>query len=302
MVENRERFKYGEGIMAILAFLNMVFLKLAGFLLSAILMWTVQAPANVAIEPEDPQNLQLQVSVLSDVHMQSFEYSGFQELAKTLRDIEGSKVKQDALVFVGDNTMNGQIFEYLMFYGLLSRYSPVKSANTLVAMGNHDFFTAPTPQAAIDRHNFFLRSYTGASAGKAYYSQVINGCTFVLLGEEEDDEISEAQVAWLAGTLAAAEPGKPIFVFFHYNLYGPALDILEQYQNVFLFNGHWHTPLDVWDGNGVTHVNLPGLHSHIGDEYAGEGLQIEIYADKVLLRGRNYMTGEWGEDYEIELT
>jgi len=288
--------------MSILAFLNMIFLKILGFLLSAILVWTVPCPSGVTIVPKDQANLKLQVSVLSDVHMQSFEYTGFQELSKTLRDISGSKVTQDALVFVGDNTMNGQIFEYLMFYGILSHYNPVRAANTLVTMGNHDFMAA-AGQAAVDRHNFFLRSYNGAQNTEAYDSQVINGCTFIILSGDEYEALSPAAVDWLANTMAAAAPGKPVFVFRHDSLYDSAvLSVLEQYPNVFLFNGHWHTPLRAWASNGITRVNLPGLHSHEGGEYAGEGVQMEVYTDKVLLRGRNYMTGEWGAEYEIPLS
>jgi len=291
--------------MAILAFLNKIFLKIIGFLLSAILVWTVQSPSGAAIEPKDQANLKLQVSILSDVHMQSFEYSGYQELAKGLRGIGNSKVKQDALVFVGDNTMNGQIFEYMMFYGILSHYSPVSAKNTLVVTGNHDYMAASTAQKAIDRHNFFLQSYTGASSGKDYYSQVVNGYTFITLGGEKQDNsvISDAQRAWLGETLAAAAPGQPIFVFMHYNINNTAaLSLLAQYPNVFLFNGHWHTPLEVWPEAGVTKVNLPSLHGRHADGLGvGSGVQMEVYADKVLLRGRNYITGEWDEEFQVAL-
>jgi len=298
--------------MAILSFLNGIFLKIVGFFLSAILVWSVPASSGAAIEPKDQANLKLQASLLSDVHMQSFEYSGYQELAKGLRGIANSKARQDALVFVGDNTMNGQGFEYLMFYGLLSHYNPVGAKNTLVAMGNHDYAASSTVQKAIDRHNFFLRSYNGAANDKAYYSQVINGYTFLVLGgDDAQDEytFTAAQAAWLGGAMAAAAPGKPVFVFCHYSLYksdandAALLAVLEQYPNVFLFNGHWHTPLDARDDNGITRVNLPALHGrHSDGRGVGEGVQLEVYGDRVILRGRNYMTGEWGEAFEIALT
>jgi len=285
--------------MSILAFLNMLFLKAIGFLLSVILVWTVPPqPGKTTFAPKDEAGLKLQASLIADAHMQSFEYSGFRELSKSLRDIGASKVKQDALVFVGDNTMNGQTFEYLMFYGILSHYNKVCAKNTLVTMGNHETFAPATMQASIARHNFFLQSYNGTKNGKAYYSKVINGCTFIVLGED----IEDAQVAWLADTMAAAGAGKPVFVFKHEPLYSTAaLTVLKQYPNVFLFNGHWHTPLDTWDDGGVTRVNLPGLHSHESGAYAGEGVQLEVYANKVLLRERNYMTGAWGGEIEIAL-
>jgi len=288
----------------------MIFLKVLGFLLSGILVWTVPPSFGTEFEPKDQANLKLQFSVLSDVHMQSFEYSGFQELARGLRGLGRAKVKQDALVFVGDNTMNGQAFvEYLMFYGILSHYSKVSRANTLVAMGNHDYADASTVRGAIDRHNFFLQSYNGAKNEQAYYSREINGYTFIVLGgddEEDEYKLSAAQAAWLGGAMAAAVPGKPVFVFCHYSLHdsdandAAILVVLEQYPNVFLFNGHWHTPLDARDENGITKVNLPALHGrHSDGKGKGEGVQVEVYADRVLLRCRNYVTGEWLGEFEI---
>ena len=288
--------------MAILTPLNTLFLKFVGFVLSLLLAGTAPAAATT-ITPKDEAGLKLQVSLLSDVHMQSFEITGFQELTKALMDINASKVKQDALVFNGDNTMNGQAFEYLMFYGLLSRYNPVKPIDTLVATGNHDYMTGLTAQAAIDRHNFFLKSYAGESSGKDYYSRVVNGYTFVMLGGERENNsvISDAQRAWLAETLAAAAPGRPIFVFMHYNINNAATLELLTRSNVFLFNGHWHTPLDVKSESGVTKVNLPALHSHEDLKYSGEGVQMEVYADRVLFRARNYFSGEWGREVEVLL-
>ena len=291
--------------MAILASLNMVFLKFVGFLLSTILVWTVPPQLGTTFEPADEANLKLQVSIISDAHMQSFDYPTYQGLAKSLRDIGASKRRQDALVFLGDNTMNGQPYEYIMFYGILSQYNRVNSANTLVAIGNHDLHLSEYSAAdAIARHNFFLRSYSGVSTDKPYYSKRISGYTFVILGGEGPREttISQAQVNWLDQTMAAAERGKPIFVFFHHPLNSAeALAVLEQYSNVFLFNGHLHTSLSVQKTNGITRVNLPALHDHSGRGVEKEGLQMEVYANKILLRGRNYIEGKWLKEYEIAL-
>jgi len=172
-------------------------------------------------------------------------------------------------------------------------------------MGNHDFDLAFWGEAAaVRRHNFFLRSYNRTNNGKPYYSRVINGCTFIILGEEvPNGAFSAAQLAWLDGVLSAAG-GKPAFVFWHYSLgWGsPIQEVLERYPNVFFFNGHWHTPLSLYEENGVNYVNLPGLHSHVSDEYHGEGCQVEVYKDRVLLRGRNYIRGEWlDKSYTVEL-
>ena len=299
--------------MAFLAFLNMLFLKAVGFFLSVVLMWAAPSASATTIEPKDAQNLRLQFGVVADVHMETFEYFRFDGFAKTLKDM--GKTRQDALVLVGDNTMNGQPTEYIMLYGLLSRYNCAK--NTLVAMGNHDLNMGAydTPDA-IARHSFFYQSYTGLANDRPYCSREINGYTFVILGDEDPHEdctatISQAQLDWLAGTLAAAPAGKPVFIFLHQMLghtfggWGEVGEqseairaIVERYPNVFMFNGHAHTPQKVKQIDGVTYVNLPTLLS--GGEN-GVGFQVEAYADRVLLRARNYIAGEWLEEYEVIL-
>jgi len=282
----------------------MFFLKFVGFLLSVILSGTAPAAA-AAIVPKDEANLKLQVSLLSDVHMQSFELSGFQELTKALLDIGASERPQDALVFAGDNTMNGQNFEYLMFYGLLSKYNPVKNTSTMVVMGNHDFMAPATGRQAMDRHSFFYQSYAGAKTDGPVYCQKINGYMFIMLGgeDEHDEGVSAAYLEGLRLLLAVLEQDKPVFVFTHYPLRdAAALEVLARHPHVFLFNGHWHTPLHVKAEDGITRVNLPALHSHISDEYAGEGVQMEVYADRVIFRQRNYFTGEWGREFEVAIS
>jgi len=302
--------------MSILPFLNMLFLKLVGFLLSVVLVFSGAAPAATTIEAKEPENVKLQFSVVADVHMETFEMFRFQGFSQVLKDMGAAKQRQDALVLVGDNTMNGQPTEYIMLYGLLSRYN--KAANTLVAMGNHDLNMGAykTPDA-IARHDFFLRSYTGQVNDKPYTHQVINGYTFVILGDEDPFEdctatISQAQLYYLSLCLEMAPKGKPVFIFLHQSLnhtfawswggvgeQSEAIrEIVEQYQNVFFFNGHLHTAYQVKQIGGVTYVNLPTL---LSGSVNGLGVQVEAYEDKVLLRARNYITGEWLGETEILL-
>ena len=301
--------------MAILAPLNTIFLKIVGYLLSGVLMFSGAAPAGTPIEAKEP-NAQLQFSVVADVHMETFELFRFRDFAKVLQDMGAAKQQQDALVLVGDNTMNGQPTEYIMLYGLLSRYN--KAEHFLAAMGNHDLNRGSyaTPDA-IARHNFFLQSYTGMVNDQPYYSKEINGYTFIILGDEDPREdttavISQAQLDWLAGTLETAPAGKPVFIFLHQQLihtwggWGSVGEqseairaIIEQYPNVFFFNGHLHREREVKQIDGVTYINLPTL---LSGGTNGIGFQVEAYENKVLLRARNYVTGEWlGEPVEVSV-
>ena len=321
----------------ILAFANSLFLKLAGFLLSGLLLLTGGAPAAPAapIEAKYP-DAKLQFSVIADVHMETNSLSRFVDLAQVLTDMASAKSPQDALVLVGDNTMNGQLTEYIMLYGLLSRYD--RSKNFLAAMGNHDLnqSTYATP-TAIRRSSFFLRSYTGVANDKPYFRQmnyritsafydgglhytIEDPYTFIILGDEDPQEdttavISQAQLDWLAATLEKAEKalkGYPIFIFLHQSLnhtfawewggvgaQSEAIrEIIEQYENVFFFNGHLHRPFEVKQINGVTYVNLPTL---LSGEKTGIGCQVEAYEDRVILRARDYVAGVWLEECEVVL-
>ncbi|MCL2495503.1 MAG: metallophosphoesterase [Oscillospiraceae bacterium] len=319
----------------ILAFANSLFLKLAGFLLSGLLFITGAAPAAPAapIEAKDPESVELQFSVVADVHMETYTLFRFRDFAQVLTDMASAKQRQDALVLVGDNTMNGQITEYIMLYGLLSRYD--SSKNFLMAMGNHDLNQSTyETSAAIRRHNFFLRSYTGAANDKPYYNQmnyritsafydgglhyqIENPYTFIILGDEDPQEdttatISQIQLDWLAATLEKALKGYPIFIFLHQQLghtfawewggvgeQSEAIrEIIEQYENVFFFNGHLHRPFEVKEIGGVTYVNLPTL---LSGAQTGIGCQVEAYEDRVVLRARDYVAGEWLDEYSFDV-
>ena len=91
--------------------------------------------------------------------------------------------------------------------------------------------------------------------------------------------------------------------------------ILEKYSNVFFISGHVHTGINgdltqrmfgfscVEEQNGVTYVNLPTflLVNRYGIPWGGMGFQMEVYADRVLFRARNYITSKWYPSYEFSV-
>ena len=132
--------------------------------------------------------------------------------------------------------------------------------------------------------------------------------------------ISEAQFVWLETVLEqAAASGKPAFVFSHY----PADDVIDEDGNptrrltellasynrshdIFCFVGHTHMPLFLFwsfhDDEGFPEIYLPRL-TDLGGENdrdllprTGDGLEIEVYANEVLVRGRDFYRGEWKYD------
>lgn len=270
-------------------------------------------PTGVSYEPIDEDALIANFSVIADVHMETNNLERFPNFAKGLNDMARSKAPNDVLVLLGDNTMNGQVTEYLMLYSLFNLYN--KAENTIVAMGNHDINQSEnTIESAVNRHNMFYNWYTGSGNDTPYYYRVINGCYFIVLGDElgyEDTTayISPEQLEWLGDTMEeAAASGMPIFVFSHqpfndkfrYSVGGlgaqseDVWNIINAYENVFFFSGHLHSSYDrfgVSQNENVTLIDLPTFLSD--DNVKGVGYQVEVYPDRVELRARNFIDGEW---------
>ncbi|MDQ0172763.1 metallophosphoesterase family protein [Paenibacillus tundrae] len=167
---------------------------------------------------------------------------------------------------------------------------------------------------------------------RAYHDHWIDGYHYIFLGTEQphpkDCELSAEQLVWLELTLAEhAALDRPIFLFLHQPLmdtvagsmkeqgwYGVNQDaelkaILAQYPQAILFTGHTHWQLEaqrtMYDGEG----RMPTMFnaSSVGylwtdqDEHleGSEGLHVEIYKDRVVVKGRNFVTGEWIEGAEF---
>ncbi|WP_145408970.1 metallophosphoesterase family protein [Paenibacillus xylanexedens] len=165
-----------------------------------------------------------------------------------------------------------------------------------------------------------------------YHNHWIDGYHYIFLGTEQphpkDCELSAEQLVWLELTLSEhATADRPIFLFLHQPLmntvagsmkeqgwYGVNQDaelkaILAQYPQVILFTGHTHwqleAPRTMYDGEG--HMPTMFNASSVGylwtdqDEHleGSEGLHVEIYKDRVVVKGRNFVTGEWIEGAEF---
>lgn len=114
--------------------------------------------------------------------------------------------------------------------------------------------------------------------------------------------------------------GKPLLWDINDGGVGQAfVNLLKHYKNAILFHGHSHTKLDLQnlaanancsDENGYRSVHIPSL-SVPRDEKNGimidvyeesEGYIIEAYEDCIVLKGRDFITGDWidGATYKID--
>ncbi len=268
-------------------------------------------------EVKAPEEIPVVFTVLSDAHVegldQEFSFTKtYGVLTRVLDDVSLLKSRNDALIFLGDNTMNGQHVENLLFFGAVSSMNAAD--NVLVAAGNHDFSNGEgNYEEYKNRFLFYNNTFFTEDLTEPYYYDVIKGCYFICLSSEDvtvnDMYISDTQLEWLRGVLdEAAEKNAPIFVMSHYpanylaERNGNELtDILNDYDNLLFFCGHTHREYDagsVYTLNGVDCINLPKF-THKDETGTGIGAQVEVYDDEVIVRIRDFYNGYYLEGQEF---
>lgn len=143
---------------------------------------------------------------------------------------------------------------------------------------------------------------------------------------------SDGYLKWIEDMMAlSSESGNPIFVVGHFpfvdscplstysnisindNSIGSqdaeVRSILCKYENVFYFCGHLHNSVslgatwEVSDGNGsFTEVNLPAIKNSVRG-YADIPVSwiMYVYNEEIVLRCRNYLTGEWLTQFDATI-
>ncbi len=170
----------------------------------------------------------------------------------------------------------------------------------------------------------------GTRFGSLCFSFVRNGCKFIFLGTDVSDQnylsLNDTTLAWLEDELESAGTGHPTFIIMHQPLPGTLAGtfkakygvteptatklktMLSNYPEVIMFDGHSHRDLNQYATNYVRDEKLPNIFgtSSVGylarnydsatttETYVGsEGYYVYVYEDKVLVRGRDFLKGEW---------
>lgn len=268
------------------------------------------APAD-GYEAKNPDELKTSFTVLSDIHIEGNNFETFKEYSEILNEVNSAK-NNDTLVFLGDNTMNGQHIESIFFFSALRFTNP--SENLIIAPGNHDYANGTGGYDKMyERFNDYA-NFAGCKIEKNNYYKIIDGYYFIVLTTESDSvngiDISDEQLQWLTSVLdEAAREDKPAFVFSHHPVNyienGPSdrlSCVLDDYGNVIFFCGHTHFALSersVSEVNGILSVNVPKSTEHAVEGYEpGIGAVVEVYENNVLLRFRDFDDGKWVEGYE----
>lgn len=256
---------------------------------------------------EKPEELVMSFTAVSDTHVETNNPKSYTAFYNLLEGIKAGE-DNDAVVFLGDNVMNGQVPENIFFYAGVR--SVLTEGNNFVVVGNHDLGNGEGDYKKF-RDNYLLNNalFLGNKLDKTYYYKVVNGCYMIFLSSEDlsvnECVMSEEQLVWLEGVLnEAAEVGAPTFVFNHHPLYqltGVAYDslakLLSKYDNLLYIYGHTHNEIGVdnfREEGGVKVINLPRSTETV-DYAPGGGIVVEVYENEILVRGRDLVEGEWIE-------
>lgn len=312
-----------------------LFIRILSFFLSAVLsvMGVVNhvKDAGSPYDVEDKEGILLNVAVVSDLHTNGWApHQNNVKLLRLLSGVSKSETPLDALVMPGDITETATTSEYAVLSSLLRRYA--NAENLLPALGNHDV----RGDMRVEDYDKNMRNYyafcdtVGVQTDRPYWSKTVGGYTFLVLGSESEVKdsayISPAQLQWLDESLTAAEEtGKPVFLICHQPLahtnnvdafwpvagtIGEQSDdveaILEKHARaglpVVYISGHLHEEFNAYSfetpHDNFYCLNLPSAQYNDG----GKGVMLEVYADRVLLRTRDFIGGEWLPDvYTVAL-
>lgn len=261
---------------------------------------------------KDPDGLIMSFSAVSDIHVETNNPDSYKAFTGILKGLQAGE-NTDAVVFLGDNVMNGQLLESFFFYSALKGINPAEK--NIVVAGNHDFGNGAGDYEAL-RKNYINnnKTYLGNHIDNAYFYEVINGCYMICLVSEDPTTqsfiMSSEQFDWLENVLIeAGNKNAPVIIFNHFPLRylngdknaDDLAELLNKYNVLLYIHGHIHNNLgtdNFYTWGGVSCINLP-RSTEIVDYEPGDGIVVELYNDTVLVRGRDFINGNWIEDLEF---
>ena len=283
------------------------------------------------------QTARLSLVIISDIHVQEQDAVAQRKFRDVLTDVARFVAPPDALIINGD-LGNGKPADYLTLRSIIKdECSRPNSPRVLFNIGNHEFYRAyfkadsiwspkdfpngETEQAALKRYLAFN------STEKVYYDIFVNGYHLIFLGSErsamsnrnygDNAYLSKQQLSWLETKLQeSANSNQPVFVFLHQPLRTPKLGqsnelagmvlqqaellaILRDYPEVIFFSGHLHRKLRAESTvlrGGIAMFDSSSVYDH------AEGLVVQVYENRVVVTGRDFMSQSWIPTIQYILT
>ena len=273
--------------------------------------------SGVPYEAENADELVMSMSVVSDVHIEKLNPTSYQYFYDILKNIKSGK-DIDAVAYLGDNVMTASLLENFFFYNAVKQVNP--SENQFVITGNHDLGNgAGNYKASCNDFIANNKLYLGNNIDKTYYYKIVNGCYVIALASEDENaeafHMSDAQIEWMKGILEEAKAANaPVIVLCHFPIFeiggvdsnGNPRDyrdlawILNKYDKLLYLYGHRHNELKAdsfKEWHGVDVINLPRVTEYFEYE-PGDGIVVEVYNDHFLVKGRDFVKGEWVDGLE----
>ena len=288
--------------------------------------------AGAYYQAADPADVRMNAAVVSDLHaVDQLNRDNNLVLAKLFAGVNKSKSRLDAMVIPGDLTNNGTRDEYRCLTALLQRNQ--RAEHIIPATGNHDVRGDMNREDYADNMSRYYAfcANLGIDTDKPYWVQCVKGYPFIVLGSEDEVKdrayISDGQIEWLDEELTKAEQnGKPAFIICHQVIdhtnnvdvswwYDGSIgeqsdavrDVIRSHTDngltVVFISGHLHEPFGAhsfeqpWPN--LYCLNMPSSQYTDG---GGVGCTLEAYPDRVVIRARNFISGEWlPDEYTVPL-
>lgn len=284
--------------------------------------FVIKLPENA--KPVDRENILFDFQVCSDIHIDREFPTYTEHLNALLDDIAVVAPDSKGVMVVGDISNHGYQEEYDLVKEVLA--GKPNHPEMHYVKGNHDVSYGknnPTFNAQMKIFNKF-------SGNKSlYYDLWINECHFIFLATDEKGcptSMPDEEIEWLRETIKVnASPDRPIFVFCHESIQDTVAgssaaekwwgikngdkvaEILKDYPQACFFTGHSHWilssknemyPADQFMCNAFNTSSLGYLWTGYNivegeSEEGAEAIYVEVYKDKVLVRGRDVENGQW---------
>ena len=276
----------------------------------------------------------IEFQALSDIHI-STEIRE-EHYKAMLNDVATNSPDSIGIFVAGDNVDAGPQSD--CWEKLWALYDDVDGLPPMyLAIGNHEFTGYTSYEPAIEQFLKHLRLPENIEQldGIPYYDTWINDYHFIILGNTVYEPgvratIGAEQYAWLEEKLAEATDDRPIFLFMHQGMMNTVSgtaesekwwginddtrlrELLKEYPNVFFFTGHTHSLMDapncmygggekaaLFNTGSVADLWIPSTAESI---VGSQGLYVQVYGDKVLVRGRDFTTGQWVASAQFVVT
>jgi len=292
-------------------------------------IWT--PPEKVPVPHDD--GLQVSLFLLSDLHINADHQGIADKLHAALQDIVSFDPVPDAIVLGGDLVDGGRERDYQKLREILSRYRLPPLYGLMGNHEYYDVWygpdgtwssdTMPNGKTDAQARERFIR-FMGYP-DRPYHDVWIGDVHLIMLSQEvymqevpwvgEGAWYTDEQMQWLREVMKPHADGRLALVFVHQPLPPPDRNgyshelmrarefrsILAPYPNVIVFSGHNHIHLETpgryvqdsafhWFQNGSVGKSRKEGAS-VSDP--SQGLYIQVYPDRVVVRGREFSNRTW---------